>query len=404
MDISRIAKPLVLSIGALGLAWGAASHTIGLIARNKNPELALKVVHDEPIALAILADKKLTEAKSAADTKESGELALESLRGQALNPRALRVIGFVKDANGQSEQSAVLIKASALLSRRNLGTQLWLIEEAIKKNDTKEALRQYHLALTTSPNAKDILFPVLTKAIANQEIAKELVPYVKSNEEWIVPFIQLASQDKDAIIPIADIVIEAGGIKAGLKSDQVRGALMERLSQQGDLLRAAKIFQTIDNAPVNILSSPALTTASFDQAYVGVGWALMVDPSLGGEVSGAGDTKIMTVYASGGKSGRVARKPLLLKPGQYVLRVGYSDLVSNPNSIIRWQISCAGEGKATSIASGASPTGANVSKATLAFTISPSCNGQFLDLLMTGGDGRNASEVTINSVEIIKAS
>ena len=404
MDTSLIITAAAISLASAGLVWSSASHTIGLIARNKNPELALKVVPDEPIALAALADKKLTEAKTPADTKVSGELALLSLRGQALNPRALRVVGFVKDANGQSKEGAVLIRESALLTRRNLGTQLWLIEEAIKKNDTKEALRQYHLALTTSPNAKDILFPILTKAIANQEVAKELVPYVKNNEEWVVPFVHIAAQDKGAVAAIADIVVEAGGLKTGLKSDQARARLIERLMQQGDLTRAAKIFQTIDGAPIEILTTPALTAASFDPNYSGIGWALMVAPALGGEVSGRGDVKTMAVYANGGQSGRIARKPLLLKPGQYVLRVGYSDLVSNPNSIIRWQISCAGEGKATSIASGASPTGTNVSKAALAFIISPSCTGQFLDLLMTGGDGRNASEVTINSVEIIKAS
>lgn len=404
MQPLSIAKAAILGIGSLGLAWGAGTHAIGMIARTKNPELALKAVPHEPVALAMLAEIKLTEAKTAAQANVSGELAMESLRAQALNPRALRVVGFVNDANNKIEKGEAIIRQSALLSRRNLGTQLWLIEEAIRRNDTKAALHQYHLALTTSPNAKDILFPILTKAVTNQEIANELVPYVKSNEEWIVPFLALAVRDKEAVNSIADVVIKAGGIQSGAKRDQVRSDLMLALVEKGDVHRAAAIFKTAEGAPKEILASPALTATAFDSKYKGLGWSLSDDPALGSEVSGTQERRAMLAYANGGKSGRVARKALLLQPGQYQLRVAYSDLVSNPNSTIRWQISCAGSSETSPIAVGADLTKASNGNASLLFTVTSACTGQFLDLMMTGGDGRTASEVTINTIEMVKAS
>ncbi|MDT9096849.1 hypothetical protein RSW32_26335, partial [Escherichia coli] len=56
------------------------------------------------------------------------------------------------------------------LSRRDNSTQLWAIEDAVARNDIPDVLRHYDVALRTSPNLADILYPVLASASADPAI------------------------------------------------------------------------------------------------------------------------------------------------------------------------------------------------------------------------------------------
>ncbi len=103
-----------------------------------------------------------------------------------------------------------LVQMSARLSRRDAGTQLWLIEAAAQRNDTGETLEHYDIALRTKADTRDILFPRLLNAIDDAEIRQALKPYVHGKNRWIAEFISYANANSKNRKAIVDLIVETG--------------------------------------------------------------------------------------------------------------------------------------------------------------------------------------------------
>lgn len=397
--IARVAKGILLAMATGTLAWCSGADAISLIARNRNPDLALRADPKEPVALSIVADRYLSKlSPSASDIAQAEKFALRSLRYQALNARALRVVGFTKEASGDKAAARRLIVESNRQSRRNLGAQLWLIEDAIANNDVRSALQQYHVALTTSPSSKDILFPILLNAISDTQIVDGLVPYVRADEPWVAQFMRFALAKDSQYSRLAPLIIRAGGLPKSSLNDAAVTAVMTGLSLSGDVKKAAAVFATINGRPENLLRSAAISKESTDAQYRGIGWTLLEKGAYGAATDGKGDSIVLVAYAGRSNSGIVARKPLLLPPGSYVLKVEYGEIIASPTSSSRWTISCAGSKADGQLGAKGSPIKAG--SVILNFTVPSGCETQFIDFSIVGGDAIEGAEYIVNSVEI----
>jgi hypothetical protein len=77
-----------------------------------------------------------------------------------------------------------LLAYAQLLSRRDLRTQLWSIEDAVSTGNVKSALTWYDITLRTKPTMADTLFAVLAGAAAEPAVRTELVRTLAARPPW----------------------------------------------------------------------------------------------------------------------------------------------------------------------------------------------------------------------------
>ena len=146
-------------------------------------------------------------------------LALAALRRDPTMAPAWRLLALAASMQGREREAARLFHFAERLSRRDLPTQLWLIEESVSRNDIPGALRHYDIALRTSLASPELLFPVLTRASGDNNVVGPLGTLLASDPPWRETFLWQLVADAPVICSRAEgtvFVVEARGVKARL--------------------------------------------------------------------------------------------------------------------------------------------------------------------------------------------
>ncbi|SNT10345.1 hypothetical protein SAMN06295912_14113 [Sphingomonas laterariae] len=175
-----------LAILAAALGYLGTSHSLAELTRRDHPERAYALSPNDGRITATLAARRFIDTPTAA---ENGELARRALRQDPTAVEAVVTLGLQALANGNADQAPRLFSYAQKLSRRNLQTQLWAIEDAVARDDVAAALRHYDIALRTSKSAPDILFPVLSSAIDDPMIRTQLIATLHQKPAWTATFI-----------------------------------------------------------------------------------------------------------------------------------------------------------------------------------------------------------------------
>lgn len=126
---------------------------------------------------------------SGTDRSRGGEFARLALRQDPTAVAAASALGVNAQIRNDTAGARRLFAYAEKLSRRDLITQLWAIEDAVARGDVKGALRHYDIALRIKPAMADVLFPVLTAASAEPAIRSELVRTLAAKPAWSVDFV-----------------------------------------------------------------------------------------------------------------------------------------------------------------------------------------------------------------------
>ncbi|MBD8679937.1 hypothetical protein [Sphingomonas sp. CFBP 13720] len=126
---------------------------------------------------------------SNAERVRANALARTALRQDPTAVAAVSTLGIAAQLRGDAISARRLLAYANVLSRRDLETQLWAIEDAVGRNDIPGALHHYDIALRTSPGAGELLFPVLAKAGSNADIRTALVATLARKPIWSEAFI-----------------------------------------------------------------------------------------------------------------------------------------------------------------------------------------------------------------------
>ena len=143
------------------LLWQIVLTTTANVLREKTPEMALNLAPTDAGALAKRNDFSLVRDKASGQWRVSTSDAMKSLRSEGLNPRAVRQLAFVFENDGNEAKSFALMALAERMSRRDIGTQLWLAQHRAYQNDVKGALRHIDIGLRTTPESRVMLFPLL---------------------------------------------------------------------------------------------------------------------------------------------------------------------------------------------------------------------------------------------------
>ena len=395
-------KITVISVVTAYLAWLSFIHAVANITWDQNPDVALSYVPDHPLALSRKADELFAEKQDPATLAKVEAMAKQSLRGGALNPVAIRLLGYVADVRGDTDKARELMLLSQKVSRRDFGTQLWLIEDAVARGDKKQALYHYDIALRTTPSSFPILFPTLTGAISDPEVRVALAPIVRQAPVWLPAYLNEALNTVENPANLADVLVKAGGLPDNDTYWGISNALLGQLASKNKFPAFRQYYLSLKGSNRAAFQSASLTKNTVNVRYSAVGWQVVESPGIGGSFSQP-DSKgrlALSAFAGSGERGEVMRKLLFLDPGNYRFQTQYSAQDGVSDAEIRWDLQCiTATGNVTKWFVTTPVREGNFAQMQ-DFLIGNDCRNQMLILQAAGGSSQLGAEFTLRSVNI----
>ena len=393
-------RAIALLAATLPLAWLAFANAVVGVARAGNPEMALRFNPTDPAALANAAGLALARPGGGGEARAEA-LARRSLEGQALNPHALSVLGFVEEARGNRDRARAYMRMAERLSRRDTGAQFWLIEDRIRQGDVAGAVAHYDVVMRASLPNRTLLFPILAEAMASPEIRRALVPYVRGNAPWLLHFMSSAVQAGPNPQFIAATILQSGGLPRGASAAEIEGRLLARLAQEGyfaDLARFARSLPGVDRA---VLTSADLSAATVEVPYAAIGWQRTQDAAISTTViaPAAGPERSIGVFVAAGGQGLVARKLLLLAPGRYMLSSRAAPIRGDRGAGLRFELQCRKAAGSETIWRSAILAPVDAVRR-MEVTIPAGCDAFSLDLIAASGAAAQDAEFVVKSIEL----
>lgn len=336
-------------VATLALSWGAASQAAGFVFQSKNPELALSLDADNPVALVRDAQMKIATGGAASEGRDAVLSAAQaSIRELPLNAAAFRLYGLVQSANSDLAAVGRQVALADRLSRRDLGAQLFLIEDAVRRNDVASALRHYDTALRIKESSRAVLFPILTEAMREPLIRQRFLTYMASPPPWMEAFLRFAIANSSQPTSIAALAQEAGGFPEGAAFATRNKEMLSVLVGAGDHREAIAFYRSIKNADAAVLQSAEFTDRTTDVAFTPISWQPFelegIDALF---LAGKDDTLELEARMESGYTGPVLRKLLALPRGQYRFSARHRSDGHQPFDTLRWQAVCTGNAAGT---------------------------------------------------------
>ena len=384
------------------VAYLSAIHAIANIAWQPNPDLALRFVPDHPLALSRKADELLAEKQDPKTLAKVEAMARQSLRGGALNPVAIRLLGYVADVRGDEKKARELMLLSHKVSRRDFGTQLWLIEDAVARGDKKEALYHYDIAMRTTPSSHAILFSTLIGALEDPEVRAGLVPYIRHKPQWLPGFLNEAINGAENPANVADIMLKSGRPSVDEPYKTLSNQLLVRLASKSMFPAFRQYYLTLPGSDAATLQSASLDRKTVNLDYSSVGWQPADNAVIGGSFSVADKAgrHSFLAFAASGERGELMRKYLFLKPGDYKFIANYEAQESAPDSEIRWDMQCLSASSNIGRWFATTPVRKGRSATAQEFSLDAECPYQILSLQLAGGSSQLGAEFTLRSIDI----
>lgn len=221
-----------LALVAATLGYVGVIHSAAESLRRADPARAHRLAPNNGEVAGLLVQRRLADSQGTAPPADIVPLAQAALRDDPTVVPAALALGFFRQQQGDMAGARRLQAYVQRLSRRNLQAQLWAIEDAVTRGDVAGALRHYDIALRTSREAQDILFPVLSAAIEQPEVRTAVISTLSARPRWTAAFIgHVAGSETDPRI-VAQLF--TGLRRTGLSiSPDATAAVINRLVASG---------------------------------------------------------------------------------------------------------------------------------------------------------------------------
>lgn len=379
---------LILALGAFAVA-----NAIGVALAGRVPTVALRYAPNNAAALAQAAFVRLSVNPDAADVRAASALARRSIAREPTNVLALDVIGL---ATAERAKAAPVFAAANALSRRSLPTQLWLIEDAVTRDDIVGALRQYDIALRTSRAAPSVLYPVLVEAVSDPALVAPIAATLSARPVWGWQYLQQLAQSGTSLDGATALFVTLLG-KGMHPGDAAMSALYTRLVERGSHAQAWRLYAAgHPGARRTVLRNGDFALAP--NAPAPFDWVIADNLSVSARIEPAqtGGRLVFASIASDG--GEAANQLLLLAPGRHVVTVDTGEIVAPPESIPYFSFACAG--RREELARQPLPVRSTPTRVRWAVTVPAGCEAQRLTLTLPPSSSPDAVSGAIRRVAI----
>ncbi len=324
--------------GALVLFWLVLAVTLDVAGTNIGPEFALRLWPAGSGPKVALALQQLQTGDRLA-ASQARQLASAALLREPVSAAAARTLGLAQAASGNRAAADRSIAVAEGLSRRDLPTEYYLIQQRVERGDVAGALRHYDVALRTARESYDTLLPTLARSSAESAIRQGLLPLLAARPVWWPAYLtRLITAD-----PAPGVLADQVRALRLSPNDPVELALLQQVL--GKLTSAGAFDEAATLVPASARQG-GLRDGGFEHAslYPPFDWWLSEDAHLSAvrEPAPAGRTGfVLRLNADQERGGEVAHQLLALSPGAHRITGVVGDSAAAAVAAPRLEVSCA---------------------------------------------------------------
>lgn len=332
----RIAIALGLTLaGYIGLC-DSLSHVL----RKSNPQRAYLLTLGDGRVTAMQAQALSGVTASLADRAKADELARMALRQDPTAVVAVSALGTNALMRGESARARQLFAFSERLSRRDLQTQLWALEDAVGRGDIPGALRHYDIALRVSNTTAELLFPILEQAIDDPSVRKELVRLLAARPPWGGGFVEHAAAMGVDPRATSDLIAELRRVNVPVAPGPVKD-VVNVLVSRGFAEDAWSLYAATHPGSARNRSRDSQFSASLNSPSA-FDWTVSDGEGIIATIQSGAQGGLLDFILPASAAGAIARQTQLLPPGTYKL-VGRSvGIEQQAESLPYWSLTCKG--------------------------------------------------------------
>jgi hypothetical protein len=374
----------------LVLLWMATAVTANFTVGTRAPSLALSLwPNGAKGAIGTASALLKTEAPASDALSHARALLRAAVMREPVNGDAVATLAAIDDFAGQTTSARKFFKVSETLTRRNVLAEVWLIEDAVRRESVGDAIVHYDRALSVSKELRPQLLPILVAAASDPEIQRDLMPKLAQRRPWWNEyFIELGtSGTSPSAIDLSARAARLDGRSTG--DDIYAQAVLRRLVALKAYRQAVTLLQFIERGSSNVRG---IVDGDFD-ASTGIApfnWWM----SDGSDVRAYFDSlpsgrSVLRIDVAQGTSGGAAQQLVGLSAGSYNVSGQVGDFNSESTSAITIAIVCA---EGTTLRSFNVPRAGAVGQPfAFAFDVSAkACDAQWVNISASGESGFSA--------------
>lgn len=320
------------------LAWGSIARTLGFLLRASDVDRAHALAPNDGRVTALLAKKIAGSEADTATRARADQLAGRALLQEPMAVAAVTTLGLNAQVRGDIARSQKLLDYAAHLSRRDLQTQIWAIENAVARNDIPTALQHYDIALRTSREAPELLFPVLGSAISEPSVRSALVTTMAHAPVWPGIFVDYVSGNGPDPMVTAQFLLQLR--RAGMSIPPGAGAtIVSTLIGKGQTAAAWRYYASTHrdadrrrSRDPDFIEQP-VSPSPFD-------WVTISDAGVNSSIQRGPDGGVVDFSAPASVGGPVVQQLQMLPPGRYRLEGHSTGIDQSPAALPYWVLAC----------------------------------------------------------------
>lgn len=327
-----------LTIAAAGLGYFSVTYSLAYMIRGSAPERAHVLAPWDGRVTALLSEKLSGPYATVADRRRSDALASLALRQDPTAVVAVATLGINAQVRGDTTRARQIFAYSEMLSRRDLRTRLWAIEDAVARHDVPGVLLNYDIALRTSRIAPDLLFPILASAINDAEIRQALLTTLAKRPAWSNQFIGYVSgngPDPLATASLFEAIHRIGIIFPAGSSATLIGRLLDERHVYDAWRFYASITPGVDN---RISRDPGFTANPISPTPFD--WQPVTDSGVSASIQRGERGGIFDFAVPPNLGGPLLRQTQLLPPGDYAIEGRSIGIEQADGALPYWTLTC----------------------------------------------------------------
>lgn len=329
-----------LALLAALAGYAGVSRTMGYTLRSGNAAQAHALAPGDGRVTAALAQRRAGTDATSADRAEADRLARLALLQDPTAVAAASTLGINAQIRGDTARARRVFAYAERLSRRELQTQLWAIENAVGGGDIAGALRHYDIALRTSRNASDLLFPVLASAMNDPAIRAALGGTLAARPAWGPSFIEYSAGGGADPRAAAGLLLALRRARAPVP-ELASAAVINALVAKGHPEQAWAYYASIRPGVDRRFSRDPRFTAELVHPSP-FDWAPINDAGAATSIQRGDRGGVVDFAAPPGVGGPLLQQMQALPPGTYRLQGHGSGIDQPAGSRPYWLLACAG--------------------------------------------------------------
>lgn len=338
--------------------------------------------------------------ESAEVWKDVKQLSMASLDDEPLSANSIRNLALFEAASGNVDQARKLFGISIAISRRDLPTHYWFIQEYGKLNDLEKLMAQVEIAMRTKQASWAQLVPALLSGLENQELVAPTARLLSTNPPWEYRFWSDIQKYPQSAENLAKLLISLE--KSGHDVEKwLPDAVVRLLAKQQNFAAAFDVYRTFNDGQQQPTSEPIISNAYFARVPNSsiFDWSVVQSQNVEAVISPQDKALSVSIFAPFASD--IASQVIRLPPGRYRFRVNLKQFSSEYSGALRVKLYCAEE---TSLGSAELIDFSITSKSGQANfdTKQYPCVFYRVNLVMGAVDVRVPTEFSITEISIVK--